>query len=206
MIRIGKKRSMYGSKLVKIPTPRFVVFYNGEKETEERFEYKLSDAYIVGTDEPELELKVTVLNINPGNNEKLLEQCKTLKEYSRYVSIVRENLLHMDIDEAVESAVNYCIRNNILADFFLRNKAEVMKVAIFECNVEEEMKKIGNDYYENGLEEGKLQGLEEGKLDTMLSLYSEGLITKEVALEKLEMSEEEFMELLAGRLDSNSNI
>ena len=62
----------------------------------------------------------------------------------------------MDIDDAVESAVNYCIRNNILADFFLRNKAEVMEVAIYECNIEEEMRKIGNDYFEDGFEEGKI--------------------------------------------------
>lgn len=86
-------------------------------DTENRFEYKLSDAYIAETKNPELELKVTVLNINIGKNKELMEYCKTLYEYSLFVSIIRENLKTKNIDEAVENAENYCIDNNILADF-----------------------------------------------------------------------------------------
>ena len=78
-----ENKSIYGPKLIKIPTPRFIVFYNGLEDAEERFEYKLSDAYISKTDTPELELKVTVFNINVGKNKELLEHCKTLNEYSQ---------------------------------------------------------------------------------------------------------------------------
>lgn len=55
--------------LVKIPTPKFAVFYNGEKTGPEREVLKLSDAYENQSDEPQLELTCTVYNINPGNNE-----------------------------------------------------------------------------------------------------------------------------------------
>lgn len=99
------ERILYGKKLVKIPTPKFIVFYNGLTDTEDRFEYKLSDAYIAETKSPELELKVTILNINIGKNKELMEHCKTLYEYSLFVSIIRENLKTKNIDEAVKNAV-----------------------------------------------------------------------------------------------------
>ena len=71
------------------------------------------------------------------------------------MACIRQNLRLYPIDEAVENAVNYCIRNNILADFLKKNKAEVMKMAIFECDIEEEMKKISKDVYSDGLSDGK---------------------------------------------------
>ncbi len=87
-----ENKSIYGSKLIKIPTPRFIVFYNGQEDAEEQFEYNLSDAYISKTNNPELELKVTVFNINVGKNKELLEHCKTLHEYSQYVDCIRGEL------------------------------------------------------------------------------------------------------------------
>ena len=38
-------KNIYGRRLVKIPTPHFVVFYNGEEEQPEVQELKLSDAF-----------------------------------------------------------------------------------------------------------------------------------------------------------------
>ena len=59
--------TLYSSKLVKIPVPRFVVFYNGTEKQPERRVLKLSDAYEKKVASPELELKVLMLNINQGN-------------------------------------------------------------------------------------------------------------------------------------------
>ena len=179
--RLEDDKFIYGSNIVKIPTPRFVVFYNGKKNTEERFEYKLSDAYISKTDNPELELKVTVLNINIGKNKKLLEQCKTLYEYSVFVDRVRKNLESQNIDEAVENAVNYCIDNNILAEFLKKNRAEVISMAIFECSMEEVLEQVGKDK------------LEEGAFNFAAELYKDNTITLEIAIEKLGITEEEFL-------------
>ena len=75
--------SIYASTLVKIPAPRFVVFYNGKEKRPEQEVLKLSDAYHTDELDPELELKVTVLNTNSGNNKELMESCRTLREYSR---------------------------------------------------------------------------------------------------------------------------
>ncbi len=127
-----QESDIYGSKLIKLPFPRYIVFYNGEKEMPERQELHLSDAYIktagIETDhiEPCLELTVTVLNINVGHNKEILEKCRKLKEYTLFVEKVRNNLnSRMDASEALEQAITYCIENDILKDILLKNRAEV---------------------------------------------------------------------------------
>lgn len=78
---------------------------------------------------------------------------KILYEYSLFVQCIREKLKSENIDEAVKNAVEYCIDNNILADFLRKHKAEVIPVAIYECNMNEVLEKIGNDRYEDGKED-----------------------------------------------------
>ncbi len=58
----------------------------------EREVLKLSDLYGISPrgNDPNLELKVIVININKGFNDELKEQCKTLGEYSEFVDILRE--------------------------------------------------------------------------------------------------------------------
>ncbi len=77
-------KNIYGSALVKIPTPRFVVFYNGTEAYPARKTEYLSSAYEKCQGEPELELAVTVVNLNYGN-EELVEACRALKEYILFV-------------------------------------------------------------------------------------------------------------------------
>ena len=128
----------------------------------------------------------------------LMEHCQTLKEYSMFVAILRDNLKIYDIDEAVECTVNYCIEESILVEFLRKNKAEVISRMIYVCNYEEEMKKIGDDRYEDGfhdgLEQGREQGIEQGMFITVSELYSEGIISEEVAAQKLQITLEEFRE------------
>lgn len=78
-------KTIYSSRRLMIPNPNFIVFYNGRDKMPERLELKLSDSFLIPTDKPELELKVTVLNINEGMNEQLKERCPDLKEYMQYV-------------------------------------------------------------------------------------------------------------------------
>lgn len=63
------QEDLYGERLILIPTPRFIVFYNGTRDQPERLEYRLSSAFEKPMDRPELELIVTVLNINEGKTE-----------------------------------------------------------------------------------------------------------------------------------------
>ena len=135
-----KDQDIYSSRQIKLPTPKFVVFYNGTDEQPEKQTLRLSDAYEKQLEEVELELTVTVYNINYGHNQKLLEACQTLKEYAQYVAAVREYAKEMPLSEAVESAVDSCIRQGILADFLRKNRAEAIEMSIFEYDEEKHLK------------------------------------------------------------------
>ena len=76
-----RNQTLYASALVELPTPHFVVFYNGEKEREAEGLLKLSHSFMQKTEHPELELLVKVLNINLDKNLEILETCRLLKEY-----------------------------------------------------------------------------------------------------------------------------
>ncbi|MCI8831707.1 MAG: hypothetical protein HFG43_12125, partial [Lachnospiraceae bacterium] len=138
--KLVKERSVYSSAPLKIPTPHFVVFYNGEREEPERRILKLSDLFELKADHPELELQVTVLNINFGHNGKLLESCPLLKEYMLYVERVRNYTKIMGLNRGVEQAVGECIEEGILAEFLSNWKAEAIAVSIFEYNAKRERK------------------------------------------------------------------
>lgn len=151
------KDTIYSSTLLKIPVPRFVVFYNGTDNQPERQILKLSDAFEKKTDSPELELKVLMLNINLGNNRELMERCTTLKEYCMFVDCIRKHASRENIVKAVDEAVKECIQNDILADFLTAQRAEVVAMSIFEYNEEEEMKKIRAVEFRAGKAEGKAE-------------------------------------------------
>ena len=65
-------------------------------------------------------------------NEDLKEKCPVLKQYTQYVEQVRRNSASMPLEQAVEAAIEYCIRQDILKDFLLKQRAEVVKMSIFE--------------------------------------------------------------------------
>lgn len=151
-------QSLYSTALQKIPAPKFVVFYNGAQEMADRRISCLSEAYENMTEEPDLELKVVTLNVNEGHNQELMEQCKTLKEYTQYVARVRQYRKELPLNEAVELAVNECIREDILTEFLSEHRAEVIEVSIFEYDKEWEEKKLREAEYEAGRQEGVLEG------------------------------------------------
>ena len=148
------KKDIYSSRLIKLPTPRFVVFYNGIREQPERRELYLSDAFEIPEECPSLELRVTQLNINKGYNEDLLKRCPTLFEYVEYVSIVRKYQETQPLEEAVRRAVDHCIKHNVLKDFLLANKAEVVRMTLYEYDEELHKQTIRKESYEDGFDDG----------------------------------------------------
>ena len=129
---------------------------------------------ILEMESPFLELKVLVLNINSGNNTKFLEQCPTLREYMKYVERVRKYLPDMELEAAVKRAVDECIREGILEDFFRKNKAEVIAMSIFEYDEKEVIDYIREEERAIGREEGKEEGREEGKKEGKVEGRMEG--------------------------------
>ena len=155
-------KSLYSSVLQKIPVPNFIEFYNGSMIIPDYAEHKLSSAFENLSSEPKLELIVTVLNINDGHNADLMHQCSILHEYAQYVARVRHYAGSMPLNDAVERAVDECIREGILTEFLSRNRNEVISMSIFEYDKELEEKKLRKAEYEAGFSEGEKHGHELG--------------------------------------------
>ena len=156
-------KDIYSGRMIRIPAPKFLVFYNGRQVQPERLEMKLSDAYYTLEESPNLELKVLQLNINPGYNEELKAKCPTLCQYMQYVECIREYERIMPLNEAVQMAVEECIRRGILKDFLLKEKAKVISMSIFEFNQELHDQTMYDDGRADGMADGIELGRAEGK-------------------------------------------
>ena len=179
------KKSIYSSSLQKIPAPNFIELYNGTDTLSDFSEHRLSSAFENLSGEPKLELIVTVLNINEGHNALLMEHCQTLKEYSQYVAKVRKYAAGMPLDQAVKYAVDECIKENILADFLRKNRAEVISMSIFEYDKEEEEKKLRKAEYEAGVEAGVSLGVEKGVKKGIIETTRHLLKLNKLSLEEI---------------------
>ena len=151
---LTKDEDLYGSQQITIPEPKFIVFYNGVENLPERFEMKLSDMFETVSEDVSLELKTQVFNINLGYNRALMEKCKTLHDYAIFVDLVRRYRKNMKLEEAIERAVTECIEKGVLAEFLKKNRAEVIKMGIYEYNEEEHLRKEREYAERRGWEEG----------------------------------------------------
>ena len=97
--------------------------------------------------------------------EELMNSCRVLWEYAQYVARVRKYVSEMPLEEAVERAIMECIREGILAEFLEKNRAEVVKVSIFEYDKEKEEKKLRKAEYEYGREQGRIEGERSGRIE-----------------------------------------
>ena len=172
-----KDMNLYGTKAVKLPTPRFVIFYNGQAEQPDRKELKLSELFSIPDADPSLELKAVMLNINKGHNRKLMETCRTLQDYAEYTFRVREYAAEMPLDLAVEQAITECISEGILADFLRKNRAEAKKVSIYEYDEERHMRQTREEGMEEGYANGFSQVFELGITQSVINLLKSGLLT-----------------------------
>ena len=172
------RKKLYSKSPIKIPTPEFIVLYNGEESYADYAELQLSDLYADASDirpidiksthaitQP-LELRVRVYNINGGRNPNLLEKSETLNGYSIFINKVRENGKVMPREEAMNAAVEYCVKNNILKSFLEKHSSEVSNMLLTEWNNEEAVIV--------SREEGKAEGREEGKAETAIKMLKKG--------------------------------
>ena len=197
--KLVDNKSLYSPILQKIPEPNFIVFYNGTEKKEESWVTYLSEAYEDFSGEANLELKVLTLNVNEGHNRKLMEECHILREYAQYVAKVRKYTKEMNLDGAVELAVDECIQEGILVEFLRKNKSEVVAMSIFEYNQEEEERKWKESVYEAARAEGRAEGKAEGKLqakkEIVQSLAERGMNWGDIA-EIIKVSQKTIQEWL----------
>ena len=174
----SEKKRLYNRKLIKIPTPQYVVFYNGTEEYPEISKLKLSDAFSHPVIDGEYEFTATVYNINYGKNKNLLDSCSSLKGYSIFVDRVRKNEIKMSIENAVDKAVQDCIKDNILRDVLSEERSAAMlemlttfDEKLYEEGLKEEFKELG---LAEGKAEGRAEGLAEGRAEGLVQGNLEG--------------------------------
>ena len=157
-------RDLFTTALVKIPTPNFVVFYNGSRNMPDVTKLYLSDAFEIPAESGDFEWTATMLNINAGRNKTLLQKCKPLYYYSCYVDRVKANVRSgMTKENAVSEAVNFAIQNDFLDGYFKIQKAEVLNMSLTEFDQEAYDRHRFNEGKEAGIAEGKAVGIAEGE-------------------------------------------
>ena len=171
---------IYGSKLISIPEPHFVVFYNGTDSFPEEMTYRLSDMYQDCSKAPALELVVKVFNINQGMNPKLMHSCKKLNEYSIFVAKTREYSERMPLTKAVNKAIDYCIAHDILKDFLSKERKAVAMYSLYEYNKNGHMKVVREEGREEGLEQGLEQGRIQERADVISKMLDKGNSPEEI--------------------------
>ena len=169
--KMTKDSNLYGSRRIKIPSPRFLIFYNGKEERAEREILELSDAFEIHEEEPWLNLKAVLLNINPGYNNDIVNACKTLSDYVIYTSKVREYAEKMCIEDAVEQAITESVAEGILKEFLTQYRSEAKKMSIYEYDEEQQRRWDKEEGEEIGMEKGlelAKRLLQDGKTEELL--------------------------------------
>jgi predicted transposase/invertase (TIGR01784 family) len=186
--KIVNRKKLYQAKLEKIPSPEFIVLYNGKYKYPDYSELKLSDAFknveglkLTDSNAIPLELIVQVYNVNYGHNTEILKRCETLDNYSIFMSKIREyKKKKKSLEKAVKNAIEYCIEKNILKDFLETHSSEVLNMLLTEWNQDEAIEVAREEALEEGLEQGREEGREE-----ILKLFERGLSIEEIK-EKLQ--------------------
>ena len=180
---------IYSSRIQKIPTPKYIVFYNGKgNEPDERI-MRLSDAF--QKEGGCVECEARLLNINYGRNRKLMEKCRRLEEYSIFVATVRKHKKeNVSLVDAITRAIDECIEKGILVDILTKQRSEVLEVLLTTFNQELYEKNLKQDAYEDGI----LQGISMGEYNKL----------KELVFKKLQKGQS--IEEIANVLEENVEV
>lgn len=185
---------LHRRSMIKIPVPHFVTFYNGlEKWIEEEEEIKLSDMYEIPVDNPQLELKVQVININ--KDVDILSKCETLRGYMTFVNKTRckTQVEKKDVKQAVLEAIDECMEENILVDFFKKHREEVVEVSIYDYDEEKVRKTLVDEAVEEIVGKAVEEAVRENRQLNIINLIIKK-VKKEKTLETIASELEESVE------------
>ena len=177
--------NLYSTTLQKFPLPKLVCFYNGLVEMKDQVELRLTDAFDTTIGEPDVEVKVTMLNINYGRNKKLLNSCQVLQEYAWFIERIRINQeVTGELEEAVEQAISQMSDEALIKPFILANKAEVKRMCITEYDEAQTMAMFK--------EEGRAEGRAEGRMELLFDFVQRKIISVEEAAKQANLTVEDF--------------
>ena len=155
--------------------PEFYVIYNGKDAYPARKELRLSKLFKDSEKTPQLELIVTVININHPNNKDFLLNCPFLNDYKRLVDKV-EDYLTLYGEDGFSKAIEECIKDGILVEYLKRKIKEVRKMFSAEYSYSLQL--------EASKEDGRREGREEGREEERF-VIARSLVNMGVSLDKI---------------------
>ena len=159
---------------------------------EERRTLRLSDAFETDTGAGEYEWTATMININSGKNESIMDSCHVLYEYAVFVAKIKRYRDSMELKEAIDLAVRECIEENILRDFLEQHRREVCDMCLTEFDEKKYEDVLREEGREEGLAEGLEKGLAKGRKTEVFVSVQEGDYGVARGAQKLNLSVEEF--------------
>ena len=159
---------------------------------EERRTLRLSDAFETDTGAGEYEWTATMININSGKNQSIMDSCHVLYEYAVFVAKIKRYRESMELKEAIDLAVRECIEENILRDFLEQHRREVCDMCLTEFDEKKYEDVLREEGQEEGLAEGLEKGLAKGRKTEVFVSVQEGDYGVARGAQKLNLSVEEF--------------
>lgn len=180
----SQELDLYSSVLLKIPTPRLVVFYNGQEKmrNEEMCILRLSDSYEKPEKEPALECRVQVINVNYGKNRDMMEKCPKLYEYSYLVAKIRENQANgKTLEGAISAALEDCLAQGYLTELLTTYRREVTGMLLYEYDERKHLKNTYEEGIQKGMRTGQYKGRQQKAYQAARNLYRRGFSIKDTA-------------------------
>jgi len=176
---VEDKQKIYRKSLIKFPSPRFIVLYDGDEKEPLKREMRLSEAF--WGNQHSLELIVTAYNINHSLKQPLLLKCKFLNEYSILVGKVKEGIKSGLIRrDAIANAVKFCLANGIMQGYLEFHSEEVFNMLALQWDKDSAIKASFDDGYEDGFENGVNVGQNKGIESVALNLLNMGMSLEQV--------------------------
>ena len=170
---IDAEEQLTTSKMIKIPNPNYIVFYNGDTNRDEDYEMRLSDALMIEDKSGKFEWTARVLNINKDYNLSLQNKCKALYDYIQFTSRINENKEKgMTNEKAIDEAIDWASEQNLLEGFIKEQKAEVKMTLLTEFNEEASIRGWRKEGMQQKAEEIATKMLSDKLKPEKVSLYS----------------------------------
>ena len=103
-------------------------------------------------------------NINTEKNSEILGRCETLRQYSRFVEIMRSYKEDSELtNDVIVEILDKCKKEGILTEFLDKYGTEIVEMLFKELTREEDLEISRLDGYEEGFNSGERAGFSKGE-------------------------------------------
>ena len=186
------EKNLISSNRIRIPTPKFYVFYHGGPRQPERWKMRLSDSFLSKDESGDYQWTATIINLHPNHNAALNKSCIPLYHYVKYVSMIAENKkAGMENKEAIVKAIDEAIKENLLEGFFKIHRAEIIGMCLEEVSEEEQRRIWHEDGYSVGIDAGR----QEKAIEAAINLLKMSILSPEQIAQAQGLPLEKVLEL-----------